>query len=114
MSAVAGEELVGAEAGEEHAGTGCVGFGFWFCGGGGWGCVEGALASRGEVEGTGDGEIHFCVVGSHEELDEIAVGEGFGVGDVDGDEAPGAGWTGLLEFGEGGAARYSVWAVFVD
>lgn len=78
MSRVAGEELVGAEAGDENAGGGGVG---GFDAGEGVKC--GARAAGGEVEGEGYGEIHFCGVGVDERDYTGAVGEGFVVGDVD-------------------------------
>lgn len=108
VAGVAGEELVGAEAGEEDAGGGGVGVG-----GVGGGVVDGAAAAGGEVEGVGDGEVHFGVVRVHEGDDAVAVLEGFGVGDVDGDEAPCSAWTDLLELGVGGLAGYTVGTLVV-
>jgi len=108
VAGVAGEELVGAEAGEEDAGWGGVGVG-----GVGGGVGDGAAAAGGEVEGVGDGEVHFGVVRVHEGDDAVAVLQGLGVGDVDGDEAPGSAWTDLLELGVGGLAGYTVGALIV-
>lgn len=108
VAGVAGEELVGAEAGEEDARWGGVGVG-----GVDGGVGDGAAAAGGEVEGVGDGEVHFGVVRVHEGDDAVAVLEGFGVGDVDGDEAPGSAWTDLLELGVGGLAGYTVGTLVV-
>ena len=78
MPCVSGEELIGAEAGDENAGGGGVG-GF----DAGEGVEGGARAAGGEVECEGDGEIHFCGVGVDERDYMGAVGESFVVGDVD-------------------------------
>lgn len=40
------------------------------------------MAARGEVEGVADGEIHFGVVRVDEGDHLLAVGKGFGIGDV--------------------------------
>ena len=85
MPGVAGEEFVGAEAGDEDAGGGGV-WGFGVGGGVGEGvedCGCGAGAAGGEVEGEGYGEVHFCGVGVDEGDDVGAVVEGEVVGDVD-------------------------------
>ena len=78
MPCVSGEELVGAEAGDENAGRGGVG---------GFGVAEGvecgATAAGGEVECKGYGEIHFCGVRVDERDYTGAMGEGLVVGDVD-------------------------------
>ena len=78
MPCVSGEELIGAEAGDENAGGGGVG-GFEA----GEGVECGAGAAGGEVEGEGYGEIQFCGVGVDERDYTGAMGEGLVVGDVD-------------------------------
>ena len=99
VAGVAAKELVGAEAREEDAGGGGVGGG-----------VEEAGSTGGEVEGKGDGEVHFGVLRGHEGYDGAAVGEDFGVGDVDGNETEAAGGTCCEKFGVGRTAGEAVGA----
>ena len=66
------------------------------------------MAPAGKVQRAGYREVHLCGVGPHEREDLGPVKERFAVGDVDADEAPGAGRTCVLEGGVGGKAGYAV------